>query len=93
MLTLKLSRRNKEIEAGDQILFTTKIVEATEVEIHQLREGELSEAQTKNGDHWQSFYIANRSKGRPSGYADEVQFWDSAWIENSSGATTSHVRF
>lgn len=73
--------------------FSTKIVEAEEVDIHVLRPGELVEVAARCGDRTYAFYVADQHKPRPDGFADEVDFWFSAFIENSSGATTEVVRF
>ena len=37
------------------------------------------------------FYVADPQKPRPQGWADEVQFYDRAYIENAHGATTETV--
>lgn len=74
---------------GDVGRWTTRIVESENVDIHILRPGELVEVA---GDGF-AFYIAPRDKPRPQGFADEVDFWFEAFIENSAGATTEVVRF
>lgn len=96
MLTVKLMRAlNREIEGESQSgRFTTKIIEAREVDVHILRPHELAEVAGIAGDgsHF-AFYIADRNKERPEGFADCVDFYFSAFIENSHGATTESVRF
>lgn len=91
MLTVKLSRKNNITGDGDA-KWTTKIVEATEVDVHQLRIGELAEVATTNGESSLAFYITDPGKPRPEGFADSVEFWQVAYIENSAGATTHIVR-
>jgi hypothetical protein len=39
-----------------------------------------------------AFYVADPRKQRPSGWAEEVVFYDRAIIENQHGATTEVVR-
>lgn len=74
--------------------FSTKILQATEVDIHVIHPGELYEvAGTRDDGKSFAFYIADRNKPRPEGFALEVDFWFSAYIENSAGATTEAVRF
>ncbi len=74
--------------------FSTKIIEANEVDIHVLRPGELTEvAGIRDDGKSFAFYVADRNKKRPEGFADEVEFYFAAFIENSSGATTESVRF
>jgi hypothetical protein len=74
--------------------FSTKIIEANEVDIHVLRPGELTEVAGLRDDGKSfAFYVADRNKPRPAGFADEVDFYFAAFIENSSGATTESVRF
>ena len=74
-------------------LFSTKIIEAEEVNIHILRPLELTEVALLCGGKSYAFYVADRNKPRPEGFADEIDFYFSAFIENSSGATTESVRF
>lgn len=91
MLTVKLSRKNN-ITGDGEAKWTTKILEATEVDVHELRVGELKEVATVNGESNFAFFIADPAKPRPEGFADSVLFWQVAYIENSSGATTQIVR-
>ena len=99
MLTVKVMKdgtaiTDQEVVArGNGGRFSTKIVEAEEVDVHVLRPGELVEVVARCGDRTYAFYVADRHKPRPDGFADEVDFWFSAFIENSSGATTEVVRF
>lgn len=39
-----------------------------------------------------SFFVADPKKPRPKGWAEEVEFFDVAYIENGHGATTETVR-
>jgi hypothetical protein len=108
MLTIKLLKRPR----GDDGFpvhdgrFTTKIVEAVDVDIHVLRPNELYEISgtgayvASNGNNYSfAFYVANDGtntgefKQRPEGFAKEVEFWSSAYIENAAGKTTEVVRF
>ena len=99
MLTVKVMKDGTAITDQDVVArgnggrFSTKIVEAEEVDVHVLRPGELIEVAARCGDRTYAFYVADRHKPRPDGFADEVDFWFSAFIENSSGATTEVVRF
>ena len=99
MLTVKVMKDGTAITDQDVVArgssgrFSTKIVEAEEVDVHVLRPGELVEVAARCGDRTYAFYVADRHKPRPDGFADEVDFWFSAFIENSSGATTEVVRF
>lgn len=81
--------------AGTKITrFSTKIIEATEVDVHILRHGELYELHvTQPGGGDQAFYIANRDKPRPEGFADDISFYYEAYIENSAGKTIEAIRF
>lgn len=72
-----------------EVRFSTKLVEATEVYIHWLRAGQLAEIATPTA----AFYVADRNKGRPAGFADEIEFYYAAYIENSAGKTTEVVQF
>jgi len=101
MLTVKVMRVLPElpnIEGGTGYIkpcrFSTKIVEADEVEIHTHRPGELYsvEGSCKDGSSF-AFYISDSYKPKPEGFADEVVFWYAAYIENSNGATTEVVKF
>lgn len=77
-----------------QFLFSTKIVEGVEIDVHILRHNELSEIAVLHADGKTSaFYIANRDKPRPEGFADEVVFYYAAYIENATGKTTEKVTF
>lgn len=99
MLTVKVMKDGSDITDQDVAArgsggrFSTKIVEAEEVNIYVLRPGELIEVAARCGDRTYAFYVADRRNPRPDGFADEVDFWFSAFIENSSGATTEVVRF
>ena len=99
MLTVKVMKDGTAITDQDVVArgnggrFSTKIVEAEEVDVHVLRHGELIEVAARCGDRTYAFYVADRHKPRPDGFGDEVDFWFSAFIENSSGATTEVVRF
>lgn len=103
MFTVKLMKAVKDIElpnapspgpiGGPVYRFSTRLVEATEVIIHTLRAGELYEVATTNGDHSDAFYICDHVKGRPAGFADDVDFYYAAFIENAAGRTTDSVRF
>jgi hypothetical protein len=100
MLTVKVTKQIRhvagppaptgEISTAEQDLgrFTTRIVQSEKVDVHILRPGELVEVA---GDGF-AFYIAPRDK-KIEGFADEVEFWFEAFIENSTGATTKVVRF
>lgn len=96
MLTVKLMRvLNQEIpDEASSGRFTTKIIEACEVDVHVLRPHELTEVSgiCPGGGSF-AFYVADRNKPRPDGFADCVDFYFSAFIENSHGATTESVRF
>ena len=86
MLTVKLMKdSNTGLQdlagRGDCGRFSTKIVEAEEVDIHVLRPGELVEVAGKCGDRSFAFYVADRYKPRPDGFSDEIDFWFSAFIE------------
>jgi hypothetical protein len=97
MLTVKLCKGS-----------TTKIVEATEVNIYnsgpsagsdvdpRKRTGEVREVTgtSWNGNNF-AFYVADPHKTLPKdnfGFAPQVDFWGSAYIENAHGATTEVVR-
>ena len=92
MLTVKVTKSNAAPGDDRGGLFSTKIVEADEVDIHILRPGELIEVAARCGDRTFAFYIADRNKPKPNGFAAEIDFWFSAFIENASGATTEVVR-
>jgi hypothetical protein len=38
------------------------------------------------------FYIADNSKPRPPNFGETIEFFDMAYVENASGATTEKVR-
>ena len=81
-------------EIRNSTRFSTKIIEAPEVEVHYLRPGELAEVQVRDGPYdtsGQAFYIADRDKPRPEGFADEIDFYYEAIIENAAGKTTQIV--
>ena len=95
MLTVKVMKQMRDL-GGAPIpgKFSTRIVEASEVDIHMLRPGELYEvAANYPGSGVAAFYIADNAKPRPEGFADEVDFWYAAYIENSAGATTEVIKF
>lgn len=95
MLTVKVMKQATDPD-GKPCLgrFSTRIVEAREVDIHVLRPGDLMEvAGIRSDGESFAFYIADRNKTRPEGFADEVDFWYGAFVENSAGATTEAVRF
>lgn len=73
--------------------FSTRIVESDHVDIHILRPGELYEVAGGKADDSFAFYVAPRDRPRPEGFAEEVDFWFEAFVENSAGATTHIVRF
>jgi len=56
------------------------------------RTNDVREVATILGTRTDAFFVADTSKGRPPGFAQEVQFFDSAFIENDHGATTEVVR-
>lgn len=101
MLTVKVTKQIRHAEGPpapkgvvstaeeDMGRFSTRIVESDHVDVHVLRPGELYEVAGSDF----AFYIAPRDKPRPEGFADEVDFWFEAFIENSAGATTQTVRF
>ena len=94
MFTVKVTKRAVD-EKGERISgrFCTKMVEGSEVNVFVLRPGELQEVAGTGPSGCFAFYVANPQLGRPEGFADEVDFWDSAFIENSAGKTTETVRF
>ena len=109
MLTVKVTKTSRDAN-GELVcgLFSTKIIEAVEVNIHILRPnpdkpsspwlykvsgiGKLNNDMGA-GDNSFAFYVADQNKPRPEGFADCVDFWNSAYIENSAGKTTEVVRF
>lgn len=94
MLTVKVMRRRSASPAESDVgLFSTKIIEAEEVDVHILRPGELTEVAARCGDRTFAFYIIPRDAKRPDGFADEVEFHYAAFIENAAGATTEIVKF
>jgi hypothetical protein len=95
MFTIKLmsARQDPINQAGPatpvaSVRFSTKLVEAAEVDIHCLRPGELYEVATPT----EAFYVADRNKPRPEGFADQ-HFYYEAYIENAVGKTTERVTF
>lgn len=91
MLTVKVTKQLQP--DGDLPLrFSTKIVETEHVDIYTLRPGELYEVAGGTPPNSFAFLIAPRGT-RPEGFADEVDFWYQAFIENSAGATTEVVKF
>lgn len=107
MLTVKLMKAiQHEPPAGTPVnappvtVFSTKIVEAEQVDIHYLRNGALVEIAVhepvpaaKGAPSGMAFYLADRDKPRPEGFADEVDFYYAAYVENAHGATTQVVKF
>lgn len=79
---------------GKRDVHTMQFIEATQVNIHYLRPDELIEIAGKgtSGEIF-SYYVAPNNKPRPEGFADEVEFWWEAYIENSTGKTTHTIRF
>jgi hypothetical protein len=92
MLTVKLTRETGGIGDATPVRIT-KILEADEVEITKLRYGEIYDVSGFYRDNEFSFYLADPEKSRPEGFAANIIFWEEAYIENSSGATTEVVRF
>lgn len=90
MLTVKVTKQNED-ENGKKI-FSTRIVEAEQVDVHILRPNLYEVAANGPGDRSVAFYIAPRGGNRPEGFADEVDFWYEAFVENSAGATTQMIR-
>jgi hypothetical protein len=100
MLTVKLqlaTPAHLDNVAGDntpgRYIWTTLIVEADEVKIHNLRNAELCEVAGTCGNRSFAYYVADREKPRPLGFADSVDFYYAAFIENASGKTVESVRF
>ncbi len=82
---------------------TIKIIGANEINIYASgnpsaapaeRTNEVREISVCNldGAHQEAYYIADRNKPRPQGFAEDVVFYDCAYIENTNGATTETVR-
>lgn len=103
MLTIKLMKAAQTTDAGvgedanvPRTVFSTKILEAEEVTIYDHRPGELAEVAIVQPSSvlpkHLAFYLAPRGK-RPAGFADEVDFYYAAFIENSRGSTTQSVTF
>jgi hypothetical protein len=94
MLTVKLMKDH-----------TVTIIEATEVKIFpaghakgsggdpKKRTNEVREIEVKlhSGNTVGGYYVADPHKPRPQGWAEEVEFYDCAYIENAHGATTERV--
>jgi len=104
MFTVKLYRRIADGHRGGDpqtdgssrpIVFSTKIVQGLEVDVHQLRPNELVEVAVRhdNEGHNTAFYVAPSGRPRPEGFADEIEFYYAAYIENAHGATTEVVKF
>lgn len=88
MLNVKLNRPIPGPQAS-QASYHSKIVCANAVDIFTHRGGELKEIVTRDKDgNSEAFYVANLEKGRPAGFADEIDFWDHAYIMNERGSTT-----
>lgn len=87
MLTVKLYGKNAN---G---VHATKIMTGHTVDVFRLRPRELIEISVEvEGGSNHAFYISDPDKPRPGGFADEVMFWDVAFVENRHGATTETVR-
>jgi hypothetical protein len=99
MFTIKVTKRIRNVDLnGVEVApmigrFSTRIVEAEQVDVHILRPGELTEVAWSRGDINGAFYVIPHDAERPQEFADEVEFWFEAFIENSTGATTEMVRF
>ena len=100
MLTVKVTQQVRHgaqapspMDRDDVGRFSTRIIEAETVNIHYTRPGEVIEVAGGVGDKSFAFNIIRRGAARPEGFADEVEFWHEAFIENSAGATTEVVRF
>ena len=86
MLTLKLMKGH-----------TIKIIEATEINIypaHKSEDGRMDNkirevAGTRYDGNSFAFYVADEQK--QDGFADCVEFYKCAYIENAHGATTEKV--
>ena len=86
MLTVKLMKGH-----------VTKIIEATEVNIYPAHKGDDGRmdnkirevAGTKYDGNSFAFFVAEDS--RHDGFADTVEFYKCAYIENAHGATTEKV--
>lgn len=90
MLTVKLMRRADHGEGKFQ--FSTKIIEAMEVDVHILRPGELLEIaiHPHHGQDTRAFYIKGIEDPTPDNI--EADFYYEAYIENAAGRTTQVVR-
>jgi len=77
--------------------FSTFIVEATEVAVHTLRSQELMEVAITHPpggpNAYSAYYIANRNRPKPEGFAKEVDFYYAAYVENAAGKTVDRVTF
>lgn len=100
MLTVKLllaTPTHADNVAADntpgRYVWTTLIVEADEVKIHNLRNSDLFEVAGSCGARSFAYYVADREKPRPWGFADEIDFYYAAYVENASGKTVEAVRF
>jgi len=106
MFTVKLMRRLPHIaengiperldsDGAIPIVYSTKIVQGIEVDVHRLRPNELYEISVQHDreGHNSAYYIADSGKPPPSGFAKEIEFYYAAYIENAQGATTEVVRF
>lgn len=92
MFTVKLQRRElKDDEAGK---FTTKLLEANEVNVYTLKPNELFEiANGETGDKSWAYFIANPNMPAPTQFSPDVQFWDACFVENATGKTTVAIKF
>lgn len=93
MFTIKLKGRNVWTNLGQEecAVHKTLLVEAASLEIHHLRLHELAEIECDNAQGHHVFYIADPDKPRPDGFAQEIFFWDFAYIENANGRTTEVI--
>lgn len=95
MLTVKLCKGKtiKIIEAVEVSVFASGHAEGSDNDPSK-RTNEVRELEIKlhSGNTVGGYYVADPHKPRPQGWADEVQFYDCAYIENAHGATTETVR-
>jgi hypothetical protein len=96
MLTVKLFRHIDPPATGvydNSGRFTTRVVEAEEVDIHTLRADELKEiAITSPSGKSSAYYVIGYDKPAPAGFAPEITFWAEAFVENAQGSTVAAVR-
>lgn len=95
MLTVKLCKGKtiKIIEAVEVSVFASGHAEGGDSDPTK-RTNEVREIEIKlhSGSTVGGYYIADPRESRPKGWAEEVQFYDCAYIENAHGATTETVR-